>query len=235
MQKRIVLPEIGEVLLQKRKSNRSLRLTVGHDGTLRVSMPAWSPYAAGEAFARSKTEWIMKHQALKQQPLLSHGDRIGKAHRIEIIQETRTKPATRVTATRISVRLPQDLKPDSEEAQSLLRKAAVRALKQEATALLPGRLDGHARQYSFSYSDVNIKQLKSRWGSCNSQSEITLSCYLMQLPWELIDYVIMHELMHTRIMAHGPQFWTALSRHVSNLPVKRRAMREHRPALIPQI
>jgi predicted metal-dependent hydrolase len=56
----------------------------------------------------------------------------------------------------------------------------------------------------------------------------------MQLPWELIDYVILHELVHTVVMAHGPKFWDELDKYVNNLAAKRKAIRSHQPALLPQ-
>lgn len=228
------MPEIGQVILQKRKGARSVRLTVGHDGTLRVSMPTWSPYAVGESFARSKVAWIKQHQITKQQHLFSSGERIGKGHRLRIYHEKRAAISTRVTNSEINVRIPASLDPTDEIVQSAIRKAAIRALKQEAKLLLPDRLQSYADKYHFEYRNVDIKLLKSRWGSCSSHKDIALNCYLMQLPWNLIDYVLLHELMHTRIMAHGPRFWDELSAYVADLPDKRKAIREHQPSLVPQ-
>ncbi|HSX46367.1 MAG TPA: YgjP-like metallopeptidase domain-containing protein [Patescibacteria group bacterium] len=235
MQKRIHMPEIGEVILQKRKGARSMRLTVGHDGALRVSMPSWSPYYMGEAFARSKLDWIVAQQATRQQPLFTAGQRIGKAHRLQFVEETRQTISSRVGMTSIVVRMPLGTMHESDAAQAAVRKAAVRALKQEAAQLLPDRVHELAKRYGFNYRSVTIKRLKSRWGSCNSHQEIALNCYLMQLPWELIDYVILHELTHTRIMAHGPSFWDELSRYVVSLNDKRKAIKAHQPALLPQL
>lgn len=234
MQKRIVMPEIGEVVLQKRKGARSIRLTIGHDGTLRVSMPTWSPYAVGESFARSKVDWIKKHQQIKQPHVFASNERIGKAHRLHIFHERRERITTRVTTTAINIRIPVEMDTGSTEVQSAIQKAAIRALKLEANQLLPGRLAQLAREHGFTYRSVEIKRLKSRWGSCSSQKDIALNCYLMQLPWELIDYVLMHELMHTRIMAHGPKFWEELGQHLPNLAAKRKAIRSHQPVLSPQ-
>lgn len=228
------MPEIGEVILQKRKGARSVRITVGHNGIVRVSMPTWSPYAVGESFARSKLGWINKHQQIKQPHVFSSGERVGKAHRIHIYHERRDAISARVTATEINIRIPASLDPADTTVQTAVQKAAVRALKQEAKLLLPGRLRSLAQAHDFEFRSVDIKLLKSRWGSCNSRKEIALSCYLMQLPWDLIDYVLLHELVHTHIMAHGPRFWNELSQYVSDLPAKRKTIRAHQPALIPQ-
>ncbi|MES2971453.1 MAG: SprT family zinc-dependent metalloprotease [Patescibacteria group bacterium] len=233
-QKIIILPEIGEITLQKRRGTRSIRLTVGHDGTLRISMPPWSPYKVGEAFAISKSDWIRTHQLTKTRPVLLPDQRIGKAHRIRFIHEHRSTITCRVTATELVVRLPLDKQPTDSDVQKDVSKGSIRALKQEARNLLPGRIEDLAKRYGFEYQSVSIKQLKSRWGSCSSQKNIALSCFLMQLPWELIDYVIMHELLHTRVMAHGSKFWTELNQYVYDLPAKRKLMKTYQPILLSQ-
>ncbi len=233
-QKIVVIEGIGEVLLQKRKGSRSIRLSVGHNGQIRVSMPAWSPFKAGEAFARSKTEWIKKQQIVKQVHVFKDNDRIGKAHRLKFIHEARATITSRTGATEIVVRIPLLADGSSAPVQKIVHKVAIRALKKEAEILLPRRLQALAAQHGFQYRSVSIKQLKTRWGSCSSRQEIALNCYLMQLPWDLIDYVLLHELLHTQIMAHGKPFWDELVHYVSNLPAKRKLMRAHQPALMPQ-
>lgn len=233
-QKIISLPDIGTVTLQKRKGTRSIRLTVGHDGSLKVSMPTWSPYHVAEAFVLSKSAWIRTQQAGKGHKLLHDGHRMGKAHRIRYEYVDSLRMTSRVTKTEIIVRLPIGHDPLETTAQKQARSATLRALKQEAAHLLPQRIETLAALHAFTYRTVAIKQLKARWGSCNSQKDITLSCYLMQLPWELIDYVLLHELVHTRVMAHGKPFWDELGKYVTNLSDKRKAIRSHRPTLLPQ-
>ncbi len=234
-QKKLLIAGIGEVLLQKRKGSRSIRLTVGHEGQVRVSMPLWSPYKAGETFILSKTAWIKKQQSVKQiRPFGAH-DRIGKAHRLRFISEQRSTITSRVSATEIVIKLPLTHSSSDPAVQKVLRAAGTRALKQEAKQLLPRRLQALAAQHGFEYRSVSIKQLKTRWGSCSSTADIALNCYLMQLPWDLIDYVLLHELLHTQIMAHGKPFWDELGHYVKDLPTKRLAMRSHQPALIAAI
>jgi predicted metal-dependent hydrolase len=95
--------------------------------------------------------------------------------------------------------------------QELLRNAIIRALKKTAQAYLPPLLNELAEHYDFTYKKVKITGSKSRWGSCSSTGSINLSCYLMLLPPHLMDYVLLHELTHTREMNHGPKFWEILN------------------------
>ena len=94
--------------------------------------------------------------------------------------------------------------------QDLLRNAILRALKKSAQAYLPPLLGELAEHYGFKYKRVKITGSKSRWGSCSATGSINLSCYLMLLPPHLMDYVLLHELTHTREMNHGPKFWEIL-------------------------
>lgn len=231
-QKALLIPDLGEVTIRKRKGARNIRLTVTYDGKVKVSIPAWSPYQAGEAFALSKKDWLIKQMAGKKQRLFMENDRIGKGHRLRFINEPRSKITSRVGESDIVIRLPRETSADDIEVQAQVIKAAIRALKQEAGTLLPGRLSALAREHGFTYRSVTVKHLKTRWGSCSSQQDIALNCYLVQLPWELIDYVIMHELLHTRIMAHGKSFWDELGHYVPDLKSKRSAIRAHHPAVI---
>jgi predicted metal-dependent hydrolase len=90
-----------------------------------------------------------------------------------------------------------------------------------------------ASQTGFSYASVGVKQLKSRWGSCNTQREIVLNLFLMQLPWKLIDYVLVHELTHTKVMRHGAPFWHEMERHLPHAKSLRKQMADYQPMLIP--
>ena len=57
---------------------------------------------------------------------------------------------------------------------------------------------------------VKINNAKTRWGSCSIENNITLSLQLMRLPDYLIDYVILHELAHTKVKNHSIHFWDFL-------------------------
>lgn len=102
---------------------------------------------------------------------------------------------------------PEDTDFRREEVQTLIRSAIVRAMKKAAEAYLPPLLDTWAERFGLTYRKVRITGARSRWGSCSAARSISLSCYLMLLPARLMDYVILHELAHTREMNHGPRFW----------------------------
>lgn len=107
---------------------------------------------------------------------------------------------------------PQAFNFDTEETQQKLRNAIKAALLHRAKEILPTRLSLLAAQHNMHYTCCTIRSSHTRWGSCSSRGSISLSCYLMLLPSELIDYVLRHELCHTAEMNHSPRFWALLDR-----------------------
>ena len=230
----IEIPELGAVTLYKRRGNRSLRLSVAADGEIRVSLPSWVPYKAGEQFARSKIEWIAAHRRPKSGGLL-HGQAVGKAHRLHFAPSAiATKVSTRLQQNRIEITHPAGYQVDDPIVQKAAQTASIRALRKEAEMLLPQRLRDLALKTGFAYRSVGVKQLKSRWGSCSAQQDIVLNLFLMQLPWHLIDYVLLHELTHTKVMQHGAPFWKELERHVPRARALRKEIGNHHPILFTQ-
>jgi len=76
-----------------------------------------------------------------------------------------------------------------------------------ARKILVDRLDYLAGKYGFTYNRVFIRNQKTRWGSCSTKNNINLNVNLVRLPDELIDYTILHELVHTRVKNHSRRFW----------------------------
>lgn len=105
---------------------------------------------------------------------------------------------------------PENVDFKREDVQKLVRSAILRAMKKAAETYLPPLLSMWAERFGLTYRKVRITGARSRWGSCSAARTISLSCYLMLLPAKLMDYVILHELAHTKEMNHGPRFWELL-------------------------
>jgi len=90
--------------------------------------------------------------------------------------------------------------------------AASQISESQARDMLIRRVEEMARIYDLNYSRVSIRNQKTKWGSCSSQNNIGLNINLVRLPDQLRDYVILHELVHTRIKNHSSQFWAELDR-----------------------
>lgn len=83
-------------------------------------------------------------------------------------------------------------------------------LRVEAKRYLPQRVEGLSVLTGLKYGRLSIRASRTRWGSCSVRNDINLSLYLMKLPSHLIDYVILHELCHTRHKDHSERFHSLL-------------------------
>lgn len=101
---------------------------------------------------------------------------------------------------------------DFSQKQEWLTKVIIEILRKQAKLTLPKRLQELAELHGFNYSGVRINSARTRWGSCSGKKHINLSLFLMILPGELSDYVLLHELCHTKEMNHGPRFWALMDK-----------------------
>ncbi len=84
----------------------------------------------------------------------------------------------------------------------------------EARKMLVRRACELAVQYQFRFNRISVRHQKSQWGSCTAANNLILNIKLAGLPEKFVDYVILHELIHTRIKSHGKVFWDMLERYV---------------------
>lgn len=89
-------------------------------------------------------------------------------------------------------------------------------IKALARQYLPVRLAMLAEQHGISYQRVQIRGQRTRWGSCSSTGTISLNYKLLFLSPTLVDYVLLHELAHTRHLNHSPAFWRYLQSMQAN-------------------
>ena len=103
-----------------------------------------------------------------------------------------------------------------EKENTIVSDASVDIERVKAKPKLTRRLRHLAKKYGFTYNRVFIRNQKTRWGSCSHKNNISLNMKLVKLPDELMDYVILHELAHTRFKNHSNDFWVELNMLVGN-------------------
>ncbi len=224
------LEDIGPIRVTKRSGSRSLRISITAAGEVRVTIPAWSHYQSGVDFASSRADWIRSNVPAAAAPLQA-GQAIGKAHHLVFLTAAIDAPSSRIAGGEIRITRPLGMALTHPGVQKVAHRACIRALRSQAEALLPQRLKTLAAKHEFTYNSVNVKQLKGRWGSCDSHQDIVLNLFLMQLPWQLIDYVLIHELIHTEHLNHSPDFWAEFLRHEPAAKSLRKQIRTHKPIL----
>jgi len=154
---------------------------------------------------------------------------IGKSHTL-IVREGSSLDGTR-HGQQIVITIPPRAQLTDHDVERIIREQVIVALRIEAKSYLPKRLKFLALKYGFSYQKVRFSHASGRWGSCSSNGTISLNIALMKLPFELIDYVIIHELAHTRHMDHSQAFWDVVAQHDPAYKLHRNALKREVPAI----
>jgi predicted metal-dependent hydrolase len=121
---------------------------------------------------------------------------------------------------------------ENEKQQKALEDSFLDIDRADAEKRLKDRLAVLAKKHGLTYNKVSIRKQKTRWGSCSSNKNISLNIKLAALPEELIDYVIMHELVHTRVHDHSRKFWAMLDRYNGNAKEKAKKLKKHDSMLL---
>lgn len=93
-------------------------------------------------------------------------------------------------------------------------RAIQRFMKQHAEKIIVPLAREKARAIDKTISDISFRDTTSRWGSCSSDKKLSFSWRLIMAPYDVIDYVVAHEVAHLQHFDHSPAFW-ALCRELS--------------------
>jgi len=207
---------IGRVRIRKSGKAKRIGIRIKERNVI-LTIPQRQQVEDGIRFLQSKRDWILSHLK-KSQVVIFDENTVFRTvtFELKITKSPLSSFHFKLTPNLFTVLCPQQLDIRSEESQSIIRMGVERAMRMEAKRILPKRLAILAERYRFSYSEVSIRSSKTRWGSCSSRGNISLSYFLMTLPGELIDYVLLHELCHTKEMNHSVRFWKLMDSVTNN-------------------
>jgi len=104
-------------------------------------------------------------------------------------------------------------------------KREYQTLKEFARALVHHKLEHFNAFYNFSYNRVSIKNMKTRWGSCSTKKNLNFHYKIIELPTELADYLIVHELCHLGEFNHSDKFWILVEKTIPHYKTLRTRLR----------
>jgi hypothetical protein len=228
------IKDIGKITIYKKRSNKSLKISVGQDNEIKISLPVWTPYVVGLNFAKANKKWISDNLTYNDRTIYNN-QQIGKTYRLSVITTDSDKQIrSRIKDQTVIIYLPKGEALNSEANQLKINSYIKRALKLESMSVIKQRLDFIASQTNLEYKSLAIKELKRRWGSCDTNGKITINLYLIQLPWDLIDYVLLHELAHTKHMSHDSKFWELLELLNPDTKKYRKTIKQYKPIIYNQ-
>ena len=190
-------PHSYSVTIARHRRARRYVLRMTPDGALRITVPRGASVAGGLAFATGQGAWIAREHARRvlRNGAWSDGGLVwfrGQRVRVELAETTITVGSQALPRPRGASNPPE---------------AFEAALRTVANTELPARCVDLAQRHGLTVSRVTIRNQRSRWGSCSSRGAIALNWRLIQMPAEVSDYVMLHELMHLKQPNHSRKFW----------------------------
>ena len=224
--------EFGVITLRRSARATHVRIKVSPDGRLRASLPLYAPLFLVKRLLQSSRSELRdmlaeQHNETTYEP----GMAIGKSHTLIVRPSTTKTPTATRHGQQIIVSLPEDRTLSDPKVARIVRDTVIDALRIEAKSYLTKRLAFLADKYGFYYERVRFSHASGRWGSCSTNGTISLNIALMKLPFELIDYVIVHELSHTVQMNHSEAFWSLVEKGDPDYKRHRRALKHENPSI----
>jgi predicted metal-dependent hydrolase len=99
--------------------------------------------------------------------------------------------------------------------------------QQELSQYILSRINTISEQIGVKATNLTIRAMTTRWGSCTSAKRITVNLYLAKAPYEVIDYVLTHELCHIKHMNHSILFWSLVAKHSPEYKTYKKWLRIH--------
>ncbi len=198
------LPPAGdpEVVFVRMRRARRYVLRVRAGGVLRVTIPRGGSRREAAQFVEKHAEWIRTERARLAAAAAAQWVPGGSVLLRGEPMPLAVAPAPaglEVCYGERTVRLPGGV--------AGLRRAIEGDLRRLARSELGPRLAALAAQHGLTVSGVSIRNQRSRWGSCSREGRIALNFRLIQMPPEVCDYVLLHELMHLKEQNHSRRFW----------------------------
>jgi predicted metal-dependent hydrolase len=225
----IDIDRVGRVKFTKRQNSKGIKIRiVGSD--VFVSLPSWAPYSIAIRYLNKRIDWINKHK--KERSQYRSGLIIGKNHKLIIKESESSRFYSKITNDKIIIKLASGQSNVDRDVIKKIESVLIKSLLNQTEEYVIKRTRDLAEQFKYSVNTISVKNLKSRWGSCSNKNDLTFSLYLIQLPWECVDYVIIHELAHTKYMNHKTEFWNEVSMFIPTYKKIRQQMKSYSPSIL---
>ncbi|MBE7076807.1 MAG: M48 family metallopeptidase [Clostridiales bacterium] len=211
----LLLP--SKIVYSKRKT---LAIQINVDGDLIVRAPMRAKESEITAFITKHKDWIIEKRTKaltsKTEPLeLKDGEEI-------IILENSYKLKI-IDTDRVKIRGNEIIVPKVNSKDKLITK-----IKAVLKKYLLIRVKEVADMYNFSYSSVSVSSAKTNWGSCSHNDKLHFTYRLALCPLDVIDYIIVHELCHTKVKNHSIRFWKLVKSIMPNYKTFERWLKDNK-------
>lgn len=220
----MIIPKIKStnnmIYTLKRSNRKSIRLSINLESELIVNAPKFVSKGYIENLLEQKKSWIEKNLQKSQQKK-SQLLKLDKGQKIPVFGEFLTIDFSLTKTTYI---LDQTL---FLSQKGNLKQNLITFYKNTLSEYLSTKVPQIAKNMGLKYHKLSITSAKTRLGSCNSKKSLCFSFYNSTLPLWVIDYIIVHELSHTKELNHSNRFWKLVSDHYPNFREAKKYIKEN--------
>jgi predicted metal-dependent hydrolase len=221
--------DIKYSLKRSRKRKKTISLQIGNNSEVTIYAPYYTPVKEINRFVEEKESWIDK--AIRRQAALQVSPQeksyvtgenfyyLGQLYPLEAYFEPLENAGVIFWNRRFFLNCPANAEMKKHYFISWYRKKALQYLTE--------RVDFFGSMLNLKSGGVRISAASKRWGSCSEDNHLSFSFRLMMAPPEVVDYVVVHELMHIREKNHSSKFWDLVVEVVPDYKAHRRWLREH--------
>lgn len=231
--RQIQLQETTIAYAFQRVKRKTIGMSVGADG-LEVRAPRWATVASVEAVLHEKSAWILRklQESQERQKQMRHTiiewrngatlPFLGEQWVVRLDPEHQSLPTSHQDAAPKCLHIALSLHAQPGQ----IRDAVQAWLMQQAKLNFTQRLDHFAPKLGVQWKRLSLSNASSRWGTASADGSIRLNWRLIHFKQDVIDYVVVHELSHLRVMNHSPQFWETVGSLVPDYQQRRHALNE---------
>lgn len=200
-------PTISQIIRSNRKS---FGLELMPDGRLIVRAPKAATQSQINAVVIKKAGWIAKtrtrlaaRSAQHPSKTFAPGDKfwyLGELYPLRLTD--RQRPLLDLDS---SFNL-------SRQARSQAREAFIAWYREETRQITQSLIDTYTQQYGFKVNGMRVTSARTRWGSCSGNGNLNFTYRLCMAPFPVVEYVVVHELVHLKVPNHSRAFWAEVAR-----------------------
>jgi predicted metal-dependent hydrolase len=197
-------------LIRSKRRRKTISLHIKEDGRVVIYVPYHTPKGEIEGFIKEKESWVIKKISEKERSIKETekafipGEKflyLGESYPLEIGDTHYSGLPLKLSFGKFILD-----KDRLEEARDLF----IHWYKREAKEKIEGRLHYFSNKLQLFPKGLKITSAKYRWGSCSRNSRLSFSWKIIMAPLSVIDYVLIHELVHIKEKNHSKRFWTYL-------------------------
>jgi hypothetical protein len=204
-----------------------MTLSVNRNGHVIMRVPWRTPASEIQKFFAQKSAWVEKRLAeIKNRPkaapkLFRHGEEflyLGRSYPLLLQPGNHARDPLLFTGLGFLL---------NEGFAAHAREALIRWYKARARALIAERVDCLGGRLGLNPAGFRLMTAEFRWGSCGADNRLTFNWRLIMAPPEIIDYVIVHELLHISNRSHSKEFWQSLEAVIPDYQERRRWLEDY--------